>query len=351
MLSANTVEAIVPVQHNRTAAMAGPAFALFSGVRPLLALAFSLSCSAAVAQEVPALVASEALAAQVMLDRAGFSPGEIDGTSGANVRRALRAFQHQHGLVPSGQLEPATWAMLVEVTGDPQPLVIYEIAQGDVAGPFTPRIPRDLMQQATLGALHYRTPHEALGERFHASPHLLRELNPDAAFSSAGERIVVPNVHVLEAQGQPESASPAGRAADRPAVTVIVSKATSSLTIADEGGTVLLHAPVTTGSEHDPLPAGTWKVTGIERHPPFHYNPDLFWDANPSHSKARIPPGPNNPVGVAWIDLSKEHYGIHGTPEPSRVGHAESHGCVRLTNWDVARALQWVRPGTPVVFR
>ena len=108
---------------------------------------------------------------------------------------------------------------------------------------------------------------------------------------------------------------------------------------------------MTSGSDRDPLPIGTWKVTAVQRMPVFNYNPDLFWDADPKHSKARIPAGPNNPVGVAWIDLSKEHYGIHGTPEPGRIGHVQSHGCVRLTNWDVQRVLQWVRPGTVVVFR
>jgi lipoprotein-anchoring transpeptidase ErfK/SrfK len=92
-------------------------------------------------------------------------------------------------------------------------------------------------------------------------------------------------------------------------------------------------------------------VTGVEQLPAFHYNPRLFWDADPSHSKARIAAGPNNPVGVAWIDLSKKHFGIHGTPEPATVGHLQSHGCVRMTNWDVRRVLEWAKPGTLVVFR
>ena len=134
-------------------------------------------------------------------------------------------------------------------------------------------------------------------------------------------------------------------------MTIAVTKSTSSLTVEDATGRVIFHAPVTTGSARDPLPIGAWKVNSVHVLPPFHYNPDLFWDADPSHSKATIKPGPNNPVGVAWIDLSKEHYGIHGTPEPSRIGHAQSHGCVRLTNWDVQRIIQWAQPGTPVIFR
>jgi lipoprotein-anchoring transpeptidase ErfK/SrfK len=134
-------------------------------------------------------------------------------------------------------------------------------------------------------------------------------------------------------------------------VRIVVTKRTSALTVEDETGRVLFFAPVTTGSEHDPLPIGTWKVTGVQQAPAFHYNPELFWDADPSHSKAKIAPGPNNPVGVAWIDINKEHYGIHGTPEPSKVGYAQSHGCIRMTNWDVSRLLEWAKPGTPVIFQ
>jgi lipoprotein-anchoring transpeptidase ErfK/SrfK len=133
-------------------------------------------------------------------------------------------------------------------------------------------------------------------------------------------------------------------------VTVTVKKSTSDLTVTDGTGKVLMYAPVTTGSERDPLPIGEWKVNGVQRDPTFHYNPDLFWDADPSHSKAKIPAGPNNPVGVAWVDISKEHYGLHGTPEPSTVGKTASHGCVRLTNWDVTKLATLVRPGTKVVF-
>jgi lipoprotein-anchoring transpeptidase ErfK/SrfK len=136
-----------------------------------------------------------------------------------------------------------------------------------------------------------------------------------------------------------------------PGIRIVVAKQSSALTVEDESGRVLFYAPVTTGSSHDPLPIGTWKVTVVRQMPAFHYNPKLFWDANPSHSNATIRPGPNNPVGVAWIAITKEHYGIHGTPEPSTVGHTQSHGCVRMTNWDVRRVLEWAQPGTPVVFQ
>ena len=313
-------------------------------------------------------VVSEILAVQVMLDRAGFSPGEIDGRAGANLKRALQAFQRANGGTESGALDDTTWQRLSQHASAQAPLVTYAITPEDVAGPFTPDIPADLMAQSQLKALGYRDALEAIAERFHASPRLLQQLNPGARFA-AGEQIQVPNVEPFVmpapeparqtrdtgrrgrgAQQTREAAGTTG-AAGTEAVTIAVSKSTSSLTVEDASGRVLFHAPVTSGSEHDPLPIGRWKVTGVQRMPVFNYNPDLFWDADPTHSKAKIPRGPNNPVGVVWIDLSKEHYGIHGTPEPSRIGHVQSHGCVRLTNWDAARVMQWTRPGTQVVFR
>jgi lipoprotein-anchoring transpeptidase ErfK/SrfK len=147
---------------------------------------------------------------------------------------------------------------------------------------------------------------------------------------------------------------PAGKRPIDPAagdVTVQVSKSDSSVRVLAADGKVLFFAPVTTGSEHDPLPPGEWKVTGVDWHPVFHYNPDLFWDAKPGDSKATIKAGPNNPVGVVWINLSLEHYGMHGTPEPANIGKTESHGCVRLTNWDAVRLASLVKRGTPVIFQ
>ena len=136
-----------------------------------------------------------------------------------------------------------------------------------------------------------------------------------------------------------------------PDVTIQVTRDDSALRVFAPDGSVVFFAPVTTGSEHDPLPIGDYKVRGVSWQPTFHYNPSLFWDAKATDEKAALKPGPNNPVGVVWIALNLEHYGLHGTPEPGHIGHTESHGCVRLTNWDAARVASLVKPGTPVYFR
>lgn len=314
---------------------------------------------------------SEGLAVQVALDRAGFSPGAIDGSVGSGTKKALAAHRAANG-------------------GDPQPgepTTRYTITEADAAGPYEPQIPSELPDQAKLPSLAYKNVLEALAERYHSTPALLQRLNPGATFA-AGEEITVPNVEPMaipqtpakgekpepKADMKPDAkaaatadqkagakpapgqrgaapAAPKEAPAAKPDVVVTVTKSTSALAVTDAAGKTLMYAPVTTGSARDPLPIGEWKVNGVSLNPPFRYNPDLFWDADPTHEKALIKPGPNNPVGLVWIDISKEHYGLHGTPEPSTVGKTASHGCVRLTNWDALKLAGMVKPGTKVVFK
>lgn len=271
------------------------------------------------------------LRAQILLDRAGFSCGEIDGAFGRNLAKALAAFLQSRELAPALSIDAPLWALLNE---DRAPaLQPYTISTADAEGPFAP-VPRDLLEQSKLPALGYSSLVEALGERFHVSPAMLKALNPGADFAQAGQTVMVPNVMTM----------PPG-----PAARLVVSKSESAVRAYDAEGRLLAFWVATMGSLHDPLPIGEWKVRGVSRNPIFNYNPKLFWDAKAEHTKAKIQPGPNNPVGLVWIDLNKEHYGIHGTPEPSRVGHSTSHGCIRLTNWDAAELAAMVKPGIPAI--
>jgi lipoprotein-anchoring transpeptidase ErfK/SrfK len=298
------------------------------------------------------------LKTQVILDHLGFSPGVMDGKAGAGLKRALSGFQKANGVVATGEVDPRTGAAL-DRYGATQPVRELTLSQADLAGQFVGPIPKKEDAQAKLPSLGYSNPLEMLAERYHTTSAVLIALNSPDTPLVAGSKIKVPNV-VTGGRDYPASLPEgykqtlAGLNVDSSqpqADHIVVDKSDKTLSVYDAQDKLLAQFPVTTGSSHDPLPIGHWKIQALDYNPKFHFNPKLFWDASRGEKSAMLPSGPNGPVGVVWMDLNKAHYGIHGTPVPENIGRTASHGCVRMTNWDAARLSLMVKPGTPAIFQ
>ncbi|MFN2604242.1 MAG: L,D-transpeptidase [Gemmatimonadaceae bacterium] len=314
---------------------------------------------------------AEALQLEVLLDRAGFSPGIIDGTWGVNASKALTWFRVANGMDSTGSrgdsatttdstpaktkmkataakkstvstatIDQATYQKLA-AAGQSTPLITtYQVTGEDVKGPFI-QIPNNVYQKAKLDCLCYSSPAEELAEKFHTSEQMLKQLNPGVDLKSvtAGTAIQVPNV------GENATTTSTGSVAK-----LVISTKGYWTHAVDASGNIIAHFPSTLGAGYDPSPTGDFHVTGISHNPSFNYQPALMAEVPDTKPTAKLKPGPNSPVGVVWVQLSKPHYGIHGTSSPETIGYANSHGCVRLTNWDAQKLSSMVKAGTPVQF-
>jgi lipoprotein-anchoring transpeptidase ErfK/SrfK len=278
------------------------------------------------------------LKTQVFLDRAGFSVGALDGRWGRNTAIALWWFQRSRGLDATelGAMDEPSYRTLASTVGAPEAVVRRTLSEEDVKGPFV-TVPEDVYDKEKLACLCYESVKEKLAERFHTTSDFLDLLNPDTNYA-AGDSIWVPNVRE-------------GLTEDRPDIArVTISIRGNTFNAFDATGNLIFHAPTTLGSKYDPSPRETVDVQKITFDPHFHYQPTLFHEVPDSDPEANLPPGPNSPVGVVWVALSKPHFGIHGTSDPDSIGYASSHGCVRLTNWDARDVAHRLKPGVQVEF-
>ena len=312
--------------------------------------------------------------AQVLMSAHGFSPGVIDGKEGESFKLALSSFQESRGLKRTGKLDAATRNALAQANRPST--IMVRLGPDDVNSSYVYPFPANPEQQAELKFLGYRNMLEKVAERYHTTPATIVALNGPDSLIGPGQTLRLPNVAPLSRDYTGVSGS-AGKVmallnvdARQPQGDYVVvdksegvlkvyrgtppagsdGEADTASTNDSDGGQLVAAFPVTMGSKQYPLPIGRWKATTYAFLPPFHYQPELLANAK-SDKELKLPAGPNGPVGVAWLDLTKEHYGIHGTNEPQTIGRAESSGCIRMTNWDVIRLSRMMKPGFTAIFQ
>lgn len=304
---------------------AAPEETIVEPVPPSSATKVDSSLSIGAREEVAAL--------QVLLDRAGASPGVIDGRFGSNVDKALAAYREITGSYLKSTDAIGITEALANSGGDA--FAFYTITTEDAAGPYIASVPEDYSEKAKLERMAFTSVTEALAERFHMDENYLKAINPGVNFNRPGTVVKVANF---------------GRLVSKPVVRITADKARKQVFAYGEDGRLVAAYPATIGSTDTPSPSGIHAISRIAVNPNYTYNPKLNFKQGNNDKVLTIPPGPNGPVGSIWIALDKPTYGIHGTPEPSKIGKTESHGCIRLTNWDAAELAKLVKPGVTVEF-
>lgn len=277
---------------------------------------------------------TKALAIQSALDRAGFSPGVIDGSIGRKTQMALAAFQASVSLASTGRADGSTLRALG--VGSRPVLRAYTLTAQDVArvGPW----PKTWIEKSNAKQLGYQSLAALVADKGHCSLALLARLNRRVRFDALkpGDLVWIPDV------GSPR---PLPQAA-----AIHVDFGRKLVQAVDRSGKVVAMFHCSIAKKKEKLPQRACKVAEVAMNPVYLFDPKMWPEVKGIDRKLVIPPGPRNPVGLCWIGLSLDGYGIHGTPEPELIGKTGSHGCIRLANWDVLRLAKTVRVGTEVRF-